>query len=184
MAHADDFTDELDKARQLYEKHDLKGSSTELGFAARVLNDKRVALYAALFAPAPSGWKVDESDSDHGTGGALASQMMGGAVMVERTYRQDDGDGEIRAEVLAESPMIQSMAVLAANPMYMDKGAKRVSIGDGNAVLKYDDGEKSGELTLVVGASSIKLTGNAVSSDAMVTLLKDFALAKFKSDSP
>ena len=59
-------------------------------------------------------------------GSALATQMLGGGVMVERTYSRASDDAEIKAQVMVDSPLVQSLASVANNPMMMRPGDKRV----------------------------------------------------------
>ena len=171
---ADEISEGLDRARQLYGQGDLSGALTETNFALNALHQKRNALYATLFPAAPAGWTLEEADE--GAGSALAAQMLGGGVLVERTYTRDD-DSSIKATVLVDSPMIQALATMVNNPAMLGKGAKRVRIGGDNAVLQRD--EESAELTLARGNVAIKLEGTGIKDpDVLTQLMTRFDLAK------
>ncbi|MBC9178072.1 hypothetical protein [Pseudoroseomonas ludipueritiae] len=172
---ADEITEGLDRARQLYERGDIGGAVTETNFALNALHQKRSALYSALFPPAPTGWTLEESDDD-GAGSALAAQMLGGGVMVERSYTRGD-DNSIKATVIVDSPMIQALASMVNNPAMLGSGAKRVRIGSDNAVLQRD-GEDA-DLTLARGNVAIKLEGTGIKDVEILTqIMKGFDLAK------
>ncbi|RKK05138.1 hypothetical protein EBE87_17895 [Pseudoroseomonas wenyumeiae] len=174
-ARADEISEGLDRARQLYGQGDVSGALTETNFALNALHQKRNALYAALFPAAPAGWTLEDS-SDDGAGSALAAQMLGGGVLVERTYTRSD-DSSIKATVLVDSPMIQALASMVNNPAMLGKGAKRVRIGGDNAVLQRD--EESAELTLARGNVAIKLEGSGIKDPEVLTqLMTRFDLAK------
>jgi hypothetical protein len=174
-ARADEITEGLDRARQLYERGDIGGAVTETNFALNALHQKRNALYTALFPAAPSGWTLEDS-ADDGAGGALAAQMLGGGVMVERLYTRGDDD-RIKATVIVDSPMIQALAAMVNNPAMLGKGAKRVRIGNDNAIQQRDGDDT--ELTLARGNVAIKLEGSGIKDPETLTqLMKGFDLAK------
>lgn len=175
VSRADEISEGLDRARQLYERGDLSGAVTETNFAFNALHQKRSALYSTLFPPAPAGWTLEES-SDDGAGSALAAQMLGGGVMVERRYTRGE-DNSIKATVIVDSPMIQALASMVNNPAMLGSGAKRVRIGNDNAVLQRD-GEDT-DLTLARGNVAIKLEGSGIKDAEVLTqLMKGFDLAK------
>lgn len=172
---ADEITDGLDRARQLYERGDLAGAATETNFALNALHQKRNAVYSTLFPAAPAGWTLEES-SDDGAGSALAAQMLGGGVMVERRYTRGDDDS-IKATVIVDSPMIQALAAMVNNPAMLGKGAKRVRIGNDNAIQQREGDDA--ELTLVRGNVAIKLEGSGIKDPEILTqIMKGFDLAK------
>jgi hypothetical protein len=174
-ARADEITEGLDRARQLYERGDIGGAVTETNFALNALHQKRNALYTALFPAAPSGWTLEDS-ADDGAGGALAAQMLGGGVVVERLYTRGDDD-RIKATVIVDSPMIQALAAMVNNPAMLGKGAKRVRIGNDNAIQQRDGDDT--ELTLARGNVAIKLEGSGIKDPEILTqLMKGFDLAK------
>jgi hypothetical protein len=83
------------------------------------------ATVSALIPAAPAGWTLEDS-TDDGVGSALAAQMLGGGLMVERSYTR--GDDSIKATLIVDSPMIQALAATVNNPAMMGAGAKRVRI--------------------------------------------------------
>ncbi|PZR16972.1 MAG: hypothetical protein DI532_02765 [Azospirillum brasilense] len=179
-ARADDTAEALERARKFYGSGDLKGAAKELSFAARDIDLKRRTRYAKLFPPAPRGWTLAEMEKEE-EGSALATQMLGGGVMVERTYSRASDDAEIKAQVMVDSPLVQSLASVASNPMMMRPGDKRVRLGEEDAILHYEADNKSGEVSLVGGNLMIKLEGSGIEDPKVMTdLLGAFDLKKLR----
>ncbi|UPG72232.1 hypothetical protein MVG78_17205 [Roseomonas gilardii subsp. gilardii] len=180
QARADETSEALERAQKLYGSGDLKGAAKELAFAARDIDLKRRTRYAKLFPPAPKGWSLAEMEKEE-EGSALATQMLGGGVMVERTYTRASDDAEIKAQVMVDSPLVQSLASVASNPMMMRPGDKRVRLGEEDAILHYEADNKSGEVTLVGGNLMIKLEGSGIEDPKLMTdLLGAFDLKKLR----
>lgn len=180
-ARADDAVEAMDRARQLYAAGDLKGAATELSFALREVDSRRRAQFVALFPPAPAGWTLEPA-ADDGAGQALAAQMMGGGVMVDRSYARADGAASIKAQLLADSPMVQTMAAMVTNPMLMQPGDRRVRLGSETAMLRFDAAAQSGEITLASGNLLIKLEGEGLADATVMTeLLRRFDLARLRA---
>ncbi|WP_159994397.1 hypothetical protein [Roseomonas sp. 18066] len=180
-ARADDAVEAIDRARQLYATGDLKGAATELTYALREVDSRRRAQFLAFFPAAPAGWTLEPAEADN-AGAALASQMMGGGVMVERRYASATGEAGIKAQIMADSPMVQGLSVMVTNPMMMQPGDRRIRIGGENALLRFDAEQKSGEITLVSGGSLIKLEGEGLANaDQLTELLKRFDLGRIRA---
>ena len=181
-AHADDTTDAIDRARQLYAAGDLKGASNELVYALREVDLRRRAAFQAFFPAAPEGWTLEEAETDS-AGAALAAQMMGGGIMVERRYTRTVGevDSQITAQIMADSPMVQGMAAMVTNPMMMQPGDRRIRMGGETALLRFDTEQKSGAITLVSGSTLIKLEGEGLAdANVQTELMKRFDLSRIR----
>ncbi|ONG54413.1 hypothetical protein BKE38_10490 [Pseudoroseomonas deserti] len=182
-ARADDATDAIDRARQLYVAGDMKGASNELVYALREVDMRRRAGFQAFFPAAPEGWTLEPAEADS-AGAALAAQMMGGGVIVERRYARTAGEVEahITAQIMADSPMVQGLAAMVTNPMMMQPGDRRVRINGETALLRFDAEQKSGEITLVSGNSVIKLEGEGLTDANFLTeLVKRFDLSRIRA---
>lgn len=157
-AMADSVTDQIDLGRELYEEGDFAGAVTELEFAITELRGKMAGQYVATLPDAPAGWSAAEAEQQ---GGAA---FMGGGTMISRSYRQDDGQGSIEAQLMVDNPMIQGFAAMLGNPALMagQPGMKRVRIGRDNAMLNWDREAGSGEITLVTGRAMLKLEGHGL----------------------
>ncbi|HWX47411.1 MAG TPA: hypothetical protein VNZ61_05100 [Roseomonas sp.] len=179
-AQADEISEGLERARELYEKGDVAAALTETNFALNALQQKRSAAFLELFPAPPSGWTLEEAGDNAGS--ALAAQMMGGGVMVQRQYAQEGGDGAIEAMIIVDNPLIQALSAMVNNPAMLGSGAKRVRIGSDNAVLERDSGAEEAKMTLVRGNVAVKLEGSGLKSpDILTELMKRFDLRKLQN---
>jgi len=179
-ARADEISEGLERARELYEKGDVAAALTETNFALNALQQKRSAAFLELFPAPPSGWKLEEASD--AAGSALAAQMMGGGVMVQRDYAQEGGDGAIEAMIIVDNPLIQALSAMVNNPAMLGRGARRVRIGSDNAVLERDSGAEEAKMTLVRGNVAVKLEGSGLKSpDILTELMKRFDLGKLQN---
>ena len=175
-ARADEFLDQLDLVRQLYEEGDVSGAMTELDFARQLLQDKLGERFVAAFPDPPEGWEAEPAQLQ-------PTGMLGGGLLVSRRYRRGDGPGEIDAQIVANSPMIQAFAAMMSNAAMMaaEPGAKRIRVGRATAVLTWDEQERTGEVRLAVGQAMISLEGRDLDdSEPLIALIKAFDLETVK----
>lgn len=90
-----------------------------------------------------------------------AAMMMAGTT-IQRVYGQDDK--RIELNIVVNSPMVASLAMVLNNPMYassMGSDQKIVSVGSKRGILKMDKENKSAELQVVSGSNltTIQATG-------------------------
>ncbi|HET8534055.1 MAG TPA: hypothetical protein VFL74_00735 [Sphingomicrobium sp.] len=164
-AKADDVLDQLDGARDLYQKGEFAKAVSELQFVITDIRRKVAAKYIAALPPAPAGWKAGEAESRSGA-------MIGGGQAITRNYQADDGNGSIDLQLMVDNPMTQAMLGLMSNPAMLaaDPSARRVRINGENAILKWDASEKSGELSLVLGNRMlIHAEGQNLQSEAVLS---------------
>jgi hypothetical protein len=166
-ARADDITEQIDSAKALYEKGEYARAASELQFAITDIQKKVGEKYVAAMPPAPAGWDADEAEAQSGA-------MLGGGQMVSRRYHEQGGDGEMTLQLTIDNPMVQAMSAMFSNPALIaaDPHAKRIRVGGDTAVLKWEPGNKSGEVSMVLGGRMIvHLEGHQLASDAV---LQDF----------
>lgn len=160
---ADEFTDQLDTARQYYEQGDYVAASEELRFALQSLQARVAERFVGTFPEPPAGWRAGEVEIQ---GGAT---FMGGGVALERTYANDAG-ARVKATLIANNAMVQSMAGMI-ELMATQPGARRVRLGRDNAVVSFDAGARSGKGTLVVGRALIQLDGDGLEGPKILEAL-------------
>ena len=178
-AMADDITDQLDLAIELYQEGDFSGAITELNFAIGEIQSRLGDLYAETFPPAPAGWSAEKATQE---GGAA---FMGGGTIVGRRYSENGGSGSMTAQLIIDNPMIQGMAALFSNPAMLaaNPNMKRIRMGRENAVLDFDDSARRGEVTFMAGGRAmLKVEGqNLGSGDQLVDLLKAWDMDRLKA---
>jgi hypothetical protein len=149
-AAADEVAQQLERSLKLYEDGKVSQAIEEVSFALAQMRQKKAELLGELFPDAPEGWKAAKAKSQ--AGGAA---LMGGGVSASRSYTQKDGKGQAEVEVVTDSPLIQSVAMILSNPMFLQSGqhGKLVRINGEKALLK-DEGKRA-ELQAIVNNKAL-----------------------------
>lgn len=144
-AMADEIGDMIKRGLKLYEEGNLSQSMEELNFALAQMRQKKADSLTSIFPDSPSGWKAEKAVSESAGAG-----LMGGGISASRSYKQDGGSGRAKVEIMTDSPLIQSMAMLLSNPMFLQggKNGKLIRLKGQKAILK--DSGKRAELQMLV----------------------------------
>ena len=118
-AQADDTLDAIQQGLDYYKNGKFTKAIGELEFALTQLRQKKGEAVEQLMPEAPDGWTVNKDDSGTSAGGA---GMFGGGINVSRSYRQTEGKGQVKIEVISDSPMLQGMAAMFSNPAFVQGG--------------------------------------------------------------
>jgi len=156
-AVADDVTETIDEALAAYKQGNYSQAVEDLNYAAELIRQKKgQSLQAYLPAPLP-GWKAGEAETQ-----TAATAMMGGGTVVKRQYTK--GDSSIEVQIITDSPMMQTVAMMIASPMFVGGGAKMIRINRQKAIIDYNKQERSGQIQMVAGERYlIVVHGNNVS---------------------
>jgi hypothetical protein len=178
-ARADSVTEQIDQGRAYYEEGDYAGAIAELEFALNEIRAKVARLYSDTLPAAPAGWRTDEADVQAG------GMMFGGGTSVSREYREDGGRGYVQAQLMIDNPMLQGLAALFSNPALLaaQSNVERVRVGRDSAMLKWDEADESGEITLLLGGGRgmVQLEGrNLPDKQFLVDLLNAWDLRTVK----
>jgi hypothetical protein len=166
MALADDITDQLERGVKLYKEGKYGEALGEIDFASAQIRQKKADTFAAVF-PDVAGWTGDKADTQ-----AMAKALLGGGITASRNYKRDKD--RVKMEVISDSPLLQSMAMVLNNPMLMQggQGAKPVRVGDERAMLQTSNNRA--ELQLMVESKVlVKVEANA--GDKSEEVAKEFA---------
>ena len=175
---ADEVTEQIETARKDYLAGDLPNAVSGLEFALEALRRKQGEAFLAAFPEPASGWELEPTSKD-----TAATVPLAGTVL-QRVYRQIGGNGRIEAQLMTGGSILQGFAAMLTNPQFLavQPGAKRIRIGRENAVLIFDDAQRSGQLVLdLAGKATINMQGSELAgSEPMVELLKrwDFAMTR------
>jgi hypothetical protein len=138
--YADEVSDQLKKALSEYEGGNLAAAQNSLKTAGIFLSQKRAdKLLEALPKPL-DGWKAEKSRSSSNT-------MVG--MTVGKKYSK--GNMKVKINILTDSPMLNSMAMMFSNPMMLGGDRKLVMIGTAQAV--YD--ERKNSYQIMVGNKAL-----------------------------
>ena len=178
-ARADEVTNQIEQARTYYEEGDVGGAIGELEFALQALRGKLSGALLETFPAAPAGWKLVDGGDDTGT----AVPIMGGN-MVERTYSEEGGEGQLQARLMSGGGFMQGLASMVMNPAMLaaQPNAKRVRFGRENGVVIYDPADRSGQLMLDLGGKiSLMIEGSRLAGpEPMTALVEGWDLEKVK----
>ncbi|MFZ5963168.1 hypothetical protein ACOXXX_09475 [Thalassococcus sp. BH17M4-6] len=163
LAAADEISDALTAAQEAYADGDIQYALDELDFARNKLLEAKTDALGAFLPAAPDGW-TREVNTEMNQGLA----MMGGGVGAEATYTQDDGGKSYKITMMADNPMVASMAAMVTNAAAMGLKVERV----GRQRFMVQDNEMTG---LVANRFLIQVSG--ADTDTMMAALEamDFA---------
>ena len=168
-AMADDVADMIKRGLKLYEEGNLSQAMEELNFALAQMRQKKADSLTEIFPDAPSGWKAEKAQSESAGAG-----LMGGGIKASRKYKQDGGKGKARLEIMTDSPLIQSMAMMLSNPMFLQggKSGKLIRLKGQKAILK--DSGKRAELQMLID-NKILVKANASKVDNAGEMVQELA---------
>ena len=159
-ALADEISDTIEEAKELYLEGKYSEASSELQFAVNQIQNLQAEQLKKLLPDALAGWEAEE-----GTASIGAMGFFGGGLTVSRTYRKKDTGESIEIQILTDSPLLQSMLMFLTNPM-MSAGqpdTKLVRIKKEKAVEKFSAQRKDGELSVVLeGKTLITVKGRRI----------------------
>lgn len=174
QAAADDILEQIDAGKAYYAEGDLGRALNELDFALNSLRIRFSNQFMATLPEPPALWSAEKPVLDSG------AAILGAGVMVTRRYQEEKGDGRITAELLIDSPMVQAYSAVFSNPIMVanNPNLERVRLGKTNAVLKWNEDRRSGDLSLAFGGRVLaKLVGKGVGDKAiLVDLMKAWDL--------
>jgi len=146
--YADDITDQITQALGLYKQDKYSEAVSELRFAIGQIHGLQ-AEKIKLSLPKPlSGWKGAESESSQSS-----MTIMGGGLAVSKEYTK--GEQSVNIEIVTESPLLQTVMMFIANPMFVEKGKKLIKVGSHKAVIEYNNTDMNGNLQIVVGNKTL-----------------------------
>ncbi len=142
---ADEIADQLQQGIKLYQQGKVSEAISEIEFALAQLRQKKAASLTEIFPPAPSGWKAEKPQSQ-----AAGQALFGGGITASQDYRQAKGNGHVKIQVISDSPLLQTVAMMMQNPMFLQGGnGKLIRINGEKAILKADSEERA-EISMVL----------------------------------
>jgi hypothetical protein len=142
----DNVLNAIKEATRQYETGDYTGAASNLDYAAQLVRQQKSERMKALLPQPLAGWEGKEAVAQ-----ALGAAILGGGVTVSREYRK--GASSISVEIVSDSPVLQSVLMMINNPMFAGAGGGKLeSVKGQRAIIKYESGNKSGELYVVVAS--------------------------------
>lgn len=141
---ADDIEDEIGRALESYKAKDYSASISSLDFAAQQIRQLKAAGIGTAFPEPLPGWTAKSPESS-----SMGGAMMGGMISNSRKYLK--GDASVEIAIVTDSPMIQMVSGLFANPMFGAPGMEVMRIKGEKALLQWSPEEPRGELQIILG---------------------------------
>ena len=147
--NADEVVDSINEALEHYKNKDHKAASQNLDYASQLIGQKRAEWLQEGLPEPLKGWEAGEPKSE-----TLTALFLGGGVSAECRYTKDSSS--ILIKYMADSPLMQSMMMLFANPAFVSAGGGKLErIGGEKAIVQYDPKSKKGKITVMVGTNVV-----------------------------
>ncbi|MFN2332349.1 MAG: hypothetical protein ABR580_10925 [Halomonas sp.] len=176
---ADEVVEQIELGLELYQEDEYGAAITELEFAINDIRKLMSERIAETFPEAPEGWSAGTVDSAGGGGGA-AAMFGGGGSMLEREYRQEQGNGRLTAKLMIDNPMVQAMSAMFSNPAMIaaQPNMERIRIGRDSGLLKWEADRGNAEVSFLMdGRILMQVNGQGLASqEPAVELLKAWDL--------
>lgn len=163
LCRADDVMETINEAIRQYKAGKLHDAAGTLDYAAELIRQKRGQTLKDLLPEPLAGWSADEAASQ-----TLGTAVFGGMVSAERRYEK--GDASIKIKIVTDSPLLQSLIAVFANPMIAGmSGSEVLRIKGQKALIRYSPEERKGELNVVVvNRFLVTLEGHGVKREDLV----------------
>ena len=158
----------LDQATKAAESEQYGTAIAALQAAIKLLQKKqRVAILASL--PKPQGWEIQDDEPNEATD-ALTAGLAGIGTNIQRRYHKAD-DKSLTVDVMANSPMLQMIAMLFNNPaMITAEGGEIVQYGPHKAILKKS-GDNGSELQILMHEKHlVKVTAQGITAEELLQI--------------
>lgn len=159
---ADDITDSIQEATDAYAKGDNSKAIESLNYAVQLLQQAKAKNLETLLPEPLSGWTAEKAESS-----AVGAAMFGGGITIDKRYSK--GDSHINIQIVTDSPMLQGMLALFANPMFAtSSGGKLEKVAGQKALSTYDPATQSGDYQFAVATKyMVTVKGEKASEDDM-----------------
>ncbi|MDD3592803.1 MAG: hypothetical protein PHO65_09180 [Sulfurovum sp.] len=159
---ADNVTDPIQTALKAYEDKEYKLAIEELKYATAALQKLEVEENRKLLPGPLEGWEKKDGDES----GQAAMNMFGGGSMTTAEYTR--GDEHIELQIIANSPMIATVAMMINNPMFSGAEGGEPYRYKRLKGIKQKNGDTTEITLLMAGQIMIKLTGKRLKEESIL----------------
>lgn len=143
-----DVEEAISNGLKHYKAKEFSQASAQLDYAATLIRQEKAEEVKKAFPAAPSGWSAGEPRAE-----AAGAAMFGGGITASRNY--DKGDASISMELVMDSPMLQMVSAMFANPsMIAMSGGKLAKVQGQNAILRTENSDTA-ELQFITPGNAI-----------------------------
>lgn len=160
---ADEVTDAIDEGIKAYKAGEYTNAAGQLDYAAQLIRQMKGSQIRDVLPKPLPGWTGEDATSE-----AAGAAMFGGGVSAERNYRS--GQKAVKAQITGDSPLLQGLMMMFANPAFATQGGGRMQTIKGQrALVKMEPAANKGEISLVVGQRYlVQISGTNVGKDDLV----------------
>ncbi len=139
-AAADEVEDALEAALSAYRAGDVTLAKEELDYAASLIGQMKAEGFSAHLPDPMPGWTRSMAEAQ-----SMGAAMFGGGISAEASY-VDAGGATVTIQMMADNPVVASMAAMFGNAAAMGAMGKMIRAGRQKAVLTAD-----GQIQALVG---------------------------------
>ncbi|CAA7619829.1 hypothetical protein [Magnetospirillum sp. SS-4] len=143
---ADSVPTRIEAGRAAHARGDLARAAAELEAALAELHARLGRLLAEFMPSAPPGWQAEAAET-------MPLSGSGGGLAVTRAYSM--ADGSLNASLIIDSPAVAAAAGQFAAGPSSSPNAKRIRLGNEDALLRWDAANQAGEITIVLGSRAV-----------------------------
>lgn len=158
LASADEVTDQIREGQKAYEKGDLDTAAAALDTASSLIRQMQAGSLSKVLPEPLSGWTAEEAEAS-----AANAEMFGVGLQASRYYTK--GAEQVDVSVIGNSPMVQTMGMMFANPAFLDSDLKLVVI-DGRKVIQNKQDRSL--LTIVNNNFLVSVEGDEGTADKSI----------------
>lgn len=174
-SQADEIIESINEGLEYYKKGDFAEAVGSLDYAAQLIRQKRASKLEGFLPATVPGWEAKDVESQ-----VSGQAMLGGIVSVKREYRR--GSSSVTVDIVADSPILQSMVMMFSNPAFATADGGRLrKIKRQKAIVKYRSSDQKGEIIIVVDKRYlVSIKGRKVSEDDLVNYASAIDYEKLK----
>jgi len=158
LVHADEVTDQIAEALKAYDKKDYSTATTALGAASTMIRQKRAEDIGKLFPEPLPGWSAGELETSQ-----AGAMMLGGGISTTRKYTKNRM--QVKVSVMTDSPMLQAMSMMFANPQFAGRNAKLIVINGRKVIV---NSKKNSYQTMIAGRILVSADGKRKTAPELV----------------
>ncbi len=171
--YADDVTEAINEAVTAYNDNDFAEAMSQLSYATQLVSQKKGEYLVSILPQPMDGWTSDEAENVSQGG------VMGAGVQVSRQYTKTEGRASFQIEIIADSPMVASMAAMYSNPMLLTAGGAKIKKIKGKKAFVIEKRKKV-EITIVAGSTLVKGSGRNVTGAEALAYIESLPIDTFK----
>ncbi len=132
------FVATLEKVKKDWAAENYGACMRNLQIRSKLVIAKRTEVLRAALPAAPEGWKIRKEDSPEKMldNPAIAVLSAGVGNLLERHYQQVDGPGSVDVSVMVDSPVVQMLSIMFANPAAAGPNAEKIGYGAHKGLLQ------------------------------------------------